>query len=723
MIRSLQSRVLVVEVIRDSDPMTTRTLTRAAGPAAPLAGPRTARALLLALAATLSLGVSALALSLLAASALADTATSSTAGPSGVPTPSTFRVGALCAAPSPGYSGCLALRLVPDQPLAVAGSHVVTQTSSGPHAAVMPVASGSAAPLTSSGAAPLAGETGSTGEAGSTAEAVPPGEAVEHRTPIPTSLSPTSILTAYGLTGVAPPSTQTIAIVDAYDDATIAADLAEFDKRFSLPACTEANGCFRKVNQSGNAAPLPKSTGVEERGWAQEIATDVEVAHGVCQSCKILLVEATTNGNNNLYAAVQTAAALGATEISNSWGGEEPSVDNSAFNHPDTVITASSGDEGYLDWLTGERSEAAQYPASSPHVVGVGGTRLALNATTSAWEGETVWNDGGISGGEVEGSGAGGGGCSAQFTAPSWQQSLTDWSSVGCGGTRSVADVAADADPFTGVAVYDSTETPEGEKGWGMIGGTSVASPIIAATFALAGGAHGVAYPAQTLYENLLSDPASLHDVVSGSNGECRKHPKKVSSCTAAEEAALSCTGHATCLAGPGYDGPTGVGTPDGVSAFVPLSEHASEGAVTPSEEGAPAQTAPGSSAPGSSGPAPGAPTTPAGAATTKPVIGALALTRNARAATAARGRARLSKLAFAFRLNVAARVRVTLTELVRVHGRLRWRTVTAPPAFLARAGAQTRTLGGRATLGSGRYRLTLAPAGGVARALTFTVR
>lgn len=460
--------------------------------------------------------------------------------------------------------------------------------------------------------------------------------------------------------------------------------------------------------------------------WAQEIATDVEVAHGVCQGCKILLVEANSNENSDLYAAEQTAVALGATEISNSWGGEEPSFDSPAFNHPGVAITASSGDEGYLDWLTGEPSAAAQYPASSPHVIGVGGTRLLLNAETGAWEGETVWNDGGFNGLSFEGAGAGGGGCSASFAATSWQQSVPDWSSVGCGGLRAVADVSADADPYTGVAVYDSTETPEGKKGWAMIGGTSVASPIVASVFALAGGAHGVAYPSHTLYENLTSDPSSLHDVVSGSNGECLKRPSKktgASTCSAAEEAARSCEGHAICLAGAGFDGPSGVGTPAGVDAFRPSSEHGSSGFVAPPAEAPGPVQAPGTSSPGTSAPAAPTPATPTGAsATARPVIGSLRLTARARAATAHR-RARLSQIAFTFKLNVAARVRVTVTELVRSHGRSRWRTVSAPLAFLARSGTHSRALSGRRTLASGRYRLTLAPAGGGARSLPFSVR
>ncbi len=139
--------------------------------------------------------------------------------------------------------------------------------------------------------------------------------------------------------------------------------------------------------------------------------------------------------------------------------------------------------------------------------------------------------------------------------------------------------MSADADPYTGVAVYDSTPVKEkggGEySGWVTIGGTSVASPIIASTFALAGGVgkdeagQAVAYPARTLYENLAANPGALHDVVSGSNGVCSKGFSEagLSDCSPAE-ASRSCSGTAICLARSGYDGPSGVGTPDGLAAF-----------------------------------------------------------------------------------------------------------------------------------------------------------
>jgi len=224
---------------------------------------------------------------------------------------------------------------------------------------------------------------------------------------------------------------------------------------------------------------------------------------------------------------------------------------------------------GDLDWDAEAASERGYvgFPASSPHVVAVGGTRLSLGAG-SAWAGETVWN----------GDGATGGGCSVVFTAQPWQQSLSNWSGVGCGTKRAVADVAADADPYTGLAVHDTS--PECEYRyeeakvkhvlyWCTIGGTSVASPLIASTFALAGGANKVEYPAKTLYENEVKSPGSLHDVATGSNGECTKPFSEtgLSGCTTAEEA-KSCASKAICVAGTGYDGPTGVGTPDGIAAF-----------------------------------------------------------------------------------------------------------------------------------------------------------
>ncbi len=402
-------------------------------------------------------------------------------------------------------------------------------------------------------------------------------------------LRPQDLHSAYQLPSTAPGS-QTIALVDAYNDPEAESDLKAYDEEFGLPECTAANGCFKQVNQNGETGnpPFPKtlseletarkSSGTKHEaeeavGWGLEISLDIEVAHATCQSCEILLTEADTPSYEDLEAAERSAADLGAAEISNSWSGPEtgetPELESaSPFNHPGIVIAAAAGDAGYLNWggSAGERGQVG-YPASSPHVVAVGGTRLTLGEH-GEWSGEIVWN----------GHGATGGGCSSKFTAQPWQQSLANWSAVGCGSKRAVSDVAADADPFTGLAVrYTSSDceytyTEEKVKHvlhWCTIGGTSLATPLISAVYAVAGGADGVSYPAATLYENELASPASLHDVTSGSNGQCTKPFKGtgLSGCTVAEEA-KSCSATAICVAGSGYDGPTGLGTPDGIAAF-----------------------------------------------------------------------------------------------------------------------------------------------------------
>jgi hypothetical protein len=324
---------------------------------------------------------------------------------------------------------------------------------------------------------------------------------------------------AYGLPSAAP-APQTIAIVDAYDHPNIASDLNTYSSQFGLPQCNSSNPCFQKVNQNGVAGSYPKANS----GWALEIALDVEVAHAICPNCKILLVEATTNSLANLAAAVDTAAKLGATEISNSYGGSEFSseVSDASYNHPGIAVTASSGDNGY--GLFG-------YPAASPYVVSVGGTTLSVGAGNT-YGGESVW------------SGAGSG-CSSYVSAPSWQTADANWALTGCGTKRAVADVAADANPITGAAIYDSVRY-QGRSGWFQVGGTSLSAPLIAGVYALGGGAPS-AYPAADLYTHQKDSPASLHDVVSGSNGSCST---------------------IICQAAAGYDGPTGVGTPFGAGAF-----------------------------------------------------------------------------------------------------------------------------------------------------------
>jgi len=321
----------------------------------------------------------------------------------------------------------------------------------------------------------------------------------------PAALQSAYTLTAQALSGGAG---QTIAIVDAYDDPNAASDLSVYRSQFGLPSCTTGNGCFKKVNQSGGASYPRKN-----QGWAQEISLDLDMASAICQNCKILLVEASSNSFANLGTAEDYAAAAHANVISNSYGGGEfsseglPTYDGH-FNHPGVAITASSGDSGY----------GVEFPAASQYVTAVGGTTLVRNSSPRGW-GETAW------------SGAGSG-CSAYIPKPAWQ---TD---PGCS-RRTVADVSADADPNTGVAVYDSFRA----GGWLVFGGTSVAAPIVAGVYALAGNASSVTYGSYSYLHTSL-----LNDVVSGSNG--------------------SCGGSYLCTAGSGFDGPTGLGTPNTAGGF-----------------------------------------------------------------------------------------------------------------------------------------------------------
>ncbi len=370
-------------------------------------------------------------------------------------------------------------------------------------------------------------------------------------------LRPQDLRSAYRLPAEAPAG-QKIAIVAAGGDRTAARDLGIYDTEFSLPECTTENRCLTKLNGEGRHRPLPPSSPEA----AAETSIDLQVAHAVCPNCALVLVEASSPTLAALEEAEETAARVpGVTEISNSWGELEPAApprEGAAFDHPGIVLTAAAGDTGYDNWASPEEERGrAEYPASSPDVIAVGGTRLTIDES-GGWVSEEPW--------EAQ-AGAGGSACSSFFPAPSWQSSLPNWAAVGCGGKRAVADVAADADPYTGVAVYDSTKGTDGvPPQWRRLGGTSVGAPLIAAAFALAGGADGVAYPAQTLYASARKHKRTVHDIASGSNGECRALSGE---CTIEEEAA-SCDATAICVAGPGYDGPTGVGSLDGIAALTP---------------------------------------------------------------------------------------------------------------------------------------------------------
>ena len=609
-------------------------------------------------------------------------------------------------------------------------------------------------------------------------------------------LTPLDLQSAYfpgeapDLSTSAPP--QTIALVDAYNDPKAEADLNTYSKAFSLPAVHKCaageSDCFEQVNQSGGSAlPFPQSETVREakevvcvtekanetrfelkkreeacdelveaEGWAVETSTDIQMAHAICQNCKILLVEASEPAYTDLEAAEETAVRLGATEISNSWGGPREGSSGKAFNHPDTVIAASAGDEGYLNWTDAEAAEAkketyyagADFPASSPDVVAVGGTEL--NMSNGVRQSETVWNeDPDPEGGN---QGAGGGGCSEEAnSSPSWQRAVPDWSAVGCGGKRAVADVAADGDPYTGVAVYDSVPTiQEPTPGevvneplyWWPIGGTSVASPIIGSMFALAGGSHSVAYPARTLYSHL--GKSVLHDVTTGGNGDC---DGKYTSCSGSLSSPLDCGfGAWICSATTGYDGPTGVGTPSGLGAFeiaeeagaktLPIEEPI-EGPSTIKSAGNPntgteppsggttteGGTTGGGSSTGSTGTGKshGASTDRPGSASSATRITALTLTANAHAALRRR-RFALAQVAFSCTLTRATRVRVALSVRVLTSGHTHWRRLPVSLAFNAVRGVNRRRLHGAGDLAPGLYKLTLTPTAGAARSIEIRV-
>ncbi len=335
-------------------------------------------------------------------------------------------------------------------------------------------------------------------------------------TAAPAGYGPADLRSAYVL-----PSTggngQTVAVVDAYGDTTAEADMNAYRQQFGIPTCTTASGCFKKVNQNGVQGSYPTN----DQGWSLETQLDLEMVSAICPGCKIILVEASNNLSSSLYAAEDTAARLGATEISNSWGGGESSsetADDAHFNHPGAAITVSSGDSGY----------GVEYPAASRYVTSVGGTTLSRATGARGWT-ETAW------------SGAGSG-CSSYEPKPSWQ---TD---SGCA-RRTVADVSAVADPKTGVAVYDTNCNIAGQilgmcfKGWGVVGGTSVSAPIAAGVYGLAGNGQSVTYGSFP-----YGHTTSLFDVTSGSNG--------------------SCSPSYLCTARAGFDGPTGLGTPNGTAAF-----------------------------------------------------------------------------------------------------------------------------------------------------------
>jgi Subtilase family len=328
----------------------------------------------------------------------------------------------------------------------------------------------------------------------------------------PMGFGPAELQSAYKIN---PASTVTVrpivAIVDAYGYAAIESDLAAYRTQYGLPPCTIANGCLKVVNQQGQATPLPPNPPATD-DWTVETALDMDMVSAACPLCRILVVQATSNAGDGLFIAQNAAAALGATVISNSWGGpEQPNTSLAAqeayFVHPSIAIFVSSGDDGYNDAGAGP-----DYPGTSSHVIAVGGTKLVRDTSARGWS-ETAWTKGGSA-------------CSLSIAKPAYQnRSPCTY--------KATTDIAAVGDPATGLAVYNAAN-----GGWIVVGGTSASAPFVAAIFAATGNG------AQTSGAFIASKASRLYDVTTGNNGTCP-------------------AGNLLCNAAAGWDGPTGYGTPN----------------------------------------------------------------------------------------------------------------------------------------------------------------
>jgi subtilase family serine protease len=310
---------------------------------------------------------------------------------------------------------------------------------------------------------------------------------------------------------------QTVAVTIAFHTPHLAHFLAVYRKEYGLPACTSAGGCFRVVNQNGRTSPLPSSG--KNSGWDLEITLDISMISAACPYCRILVVEANQPSLPALGKAEDTAARLGAQVISNSYGVREDGYSDSLskyYEHPGHTIVVSAGDFGY---------SAANWPANLRSVTSVGGTELHRAPNARGWS-ETTWNNG---------WGAGSSGCSAYVPKPSWQPP-TDCP------MRTVADVSAAA---FNIPIYNTVY-----GGWVTVAGTSASAPLIAGIYGLAGNG------ARTTQKFLYAHAGSLFDITSGNNDWF------------SGSKGAACGFDSLCVAGPGYDAPTGLGTPHGIGAF-----------------------------------------------------------------------------------------------------------------------------------------------------------
>ncbi len=342
---------------------------------------------------------------------------------------------------------------------------------------------------------------------------------------------PSDLRSAYKLTSASASDGKgrTVAIVDAYNDPNAARDLAKYRSHFHLTACGTSNGCLKIVNQNGNKSPLPAANA----DWAMEESLDLDMVSAICPNCHILLVEAKGPSTLDLGTAEDTAVRMGAKYVSNSWSGGEfvgQASYNQYFDHPGVAVDFASGDFGY----------GAAYPTDLQYVTAIGGTSLTHASNSRGWN-ESVWGPGPAA--DPEGTGSG---CSTLEAKATWQR--VDASEPDGCLNRTENDVSAVANPDTGVAIYDSYKA----NGLFDIGGTSAATPIITAVYALAGTPTPSTYPAE--YPYLHS--SHLFDVTTGTNGKCESFRQYL------------------CHGEKGYDGPTGLGTPDGTGAFTDGGAH-----------------------------------------------------------------------------------------------------------------------------------------------------
>ncbi len=314
-------------------------------------------------------------------------------------------------------------------------------------------------------------------------------------------LHPADLQSAYALPSATAGEGQTIGIAVAFDDPNLESDLAVYRKTFGLAACTTANGCFKKIKNGAVAG---------NQGWGQEASLDVQMASAVCPNCKIVIVEAPAATDTALLAAAITAVANGATVMSDSYSVQESSSEDDAAYDIGVPFVFGSGDAG----------AGAGWPASSTHVIAVGGTSLARDRSARGWS-ETIWS-------------GSGGGCSAYVAKPSWQHDDR------CA-NRTSNDIAAYADPNPGVSAFDSYLSQK--PGWRTYGGTSAAAPIVAGAIALAGNGKSVLLDASYIYAHA----SALNPITSGKTGTC---------------------GTYLCTAQDGYSAPAGNGSLNGLGAL-----------------------------------------------------------------------------------------------------------------------------------------------------------